>query len=211
MSEKWLINCEKSGVIRNAMRNLGIDAWSCDIEPSVDSSPYHIQADAIETAYNLDYAWDGMVFHPECTYLSNSGIHWNSRVYGRHASTLRAINFALKGWNAPIGKIAMENPRGQLGSVLGKSQDTVQPYEFGDDASKETRFWLKNLKPLERNPFLYLPGRKVVNSSGKTVQRWENQTDSGQNRLPPSADRSAKRAQTYPGIAKAIAEQWPTR
>lgn len=106
--------------------------------------------------------------------------------------------------------MCLENPRGRLGPVLrerfGVTPQTIQPYQFGDDASKATCLWLHELPPLV--PTERVPGRMVTLPSGKQVERWANQTDSGQNRLGPSPTRSMDRARTYPGPARAMSQQW---
>jgi hypothetical protein len=151
----------------------------------------------------LHIGWDMLIAHPPCTFLCSSGMHWTTRGLRPVEKTLDAIKFAEMLWDAPIPKICIENPVGCLStkSKLGKTYQTIQPYEFGDDASKKTCLWLKGLPPLV--PTQFIPGRMV---NGK--MRWSNQTDSGQNRLGPSDKRSNERARTYPGIAKAMADQW---
>lgn len=144
-----------------------------------------------------------MIAHPPCTYLCSSGLHWNSRVPERQQKTEEAIEFVKELLAAPIPHIALENPVGCLSSRLRKPDQIIQPYEFGEDASKKTCLWLKNLPLLV--PTKYVEPR-IVN--GKP--RWSNQTDSGQNKLPPSKDRWAKRSITYQGIADAMAKQWGT-
>jgi hypothetical protein len=103
--------------------------------------------------------------------------------------------------SAPIPRIAIENPRGHLSAAIGKPQQTVQPWQFGDDASKATCLWLKGLPSL-------IPSKPIAPRMIDGRPRWANQTDTGQNRLPPSAARAMLRAATYPGIASAMAEQW---
>lgn len=197
---RMLVACECSGVVRRAFQALGHDAWSCDLEPAQDGGP-HLQMDALAAA-GLP-GWDLMICHPECRYLSASGMHWTTRGLRDPALTEQAIKFAEALWQVPIPRVCLENPRGCLStrSILGKASQRIQPYQFGDDASKETWLWLRGLPNLE--PTDYIQPRWV---NGKP--RWANQTDSGQNRLGPSPDRSAKRAQTYPGIANAMAAQW---
>ena len=111
------------------------------------------------------------------------------------------IDFVLHLMNAPINKIAIENPIGCISTRIRKPDQYIQPYEFGEDASKKTCLWLKNLPKLK--PTKYIEPR-IIN--GK--KRWANQTDSGQNRLGPSDDRWKKRSQTYRGLAQAMANQW---
>jgi hypothetical protein len=195
-----LVACETSGAVRNAFRAAGHDAWSCDILPSDDDSPYHIIGDAIEAAYGQP--WDMLVAHPPCTYLAASGLHWNHRVPGRTAKTDAALQFVRILMNAPIHHIAIENPVGRISTAIRPADQYIQPHEYGHDASKRTGLWLKNLPAL--TPTAHVAPR-IVN--GKP--RWSNQTDSGQNRLGPSPDRWKRRSETYTGIAAAMATQWP--
>jgi hypothetical protein len=152
--------------------------------------------------------WDLMVAHPPCTYLSVSGMHWTARGLRDPALTQTALDFFARLMLAPIDRICIENPISVASTWLREPDQVVQPYEFGDDASKATALWLKNLPRLRVNPALRVSGRMVRDGDGVLRERWSNQTDSGQNRLAPSADRAAVRAQTYPGIARAMAEQW---
>lgn len=151
----------------------------------------------------LDDGWDLMVAHPPCTALAVSG----NRYYAGTEERLNGFYFVRDLLYAPIPKICVENPVGVISTYYGKPDQIIQPYEFGDDASKKTCLWLKNLPPLPILPALRVPGRRVEYGN-KTVERWENQTDSGQNRLPPSEDRAMLRSITYPGIARAMAETW---
>lgn len=198
-----LVACESSGVVRRAFRRLGYDAWSCDLLPAADGSEHHIVGDVRELLADVAFAerWDLMIAHPPCTYLCSSGLHWNRRRPGRAALTEEALLFVRDLMAAPIAHIAIENPVGCISTRIRKPDSIIQPYQFGDDASKTTCLWLKNLPALK--PTSYVEGRLV---NGK--RRWANQTDSGQNRLGPSADRSQKRSETYPGIASAMADQW---
>jgi hypothetical protein len=194
-----LVACEFSGVVREAFRAVDIEAWSCDLLPALDDSPYHIQGDVLKI---LDKGWDLMIAHPPCTYLCSSGLHWNKKRPGRAQKTEEALQFVETLMAAPIKRIAIENPIGCISSRIRLCDQIIQPYQFGDDASKSTCLWLKNL-PLLRGTN-YIPPRTTAN--GK--KRWSNQTDSGQNKLPPSKDRWALRSITYPGIAMAMAVQW---
>lgn len=197
-----LVACECSGVVRDAFIARGHDAWSCDIKGSALPGP-HYQCDV---RLVLDREWDLMIAHPECRYLTVAGIHWNNRKRGWD-ETEKAVSFFMELANAPIPKIAIENPTCIMSTRWRKYDQRFQPYEFGDDASKGTCLWLKNLPPLYAKPSQRFPGRWVV-YKGKLVERWSNQTDGGQNRLGPSSTRSADRARTYPGPAKAMSEQW---
>lgn len=192
-----LVGCERSGQVRRALRAVGHDAWSCDLIAADDGSPYHVQSDVLTI---LAEGWDAMIAFPECTYLCGSGIHWNNRRRGWER-TEQAIGFVLKLADAPIGQIAIENPIGILSTRWRKPDQIIQPYEFGDDASKKTCLWLKGLP-------LLVPTRRVAGRIVNGRERWSNQTDSGQNKLPPSVRRAAMRSETYPGIARAFASQW---
>lgn len=244
--------CEFSGVVRRAFRALGHDAYSCDILPAADGSPFHIQADVrlvlegwMPVQFSMDcdpegtgecrfgecldtcscirptqdgieyqelegvlYGrpedhpyWDLMIAHPPCTYLAVSGMHRTTRGLRDPQLTEDALDFVRCLLDAPIERIALENPVSVISSRIRKPTQIIQPYEYGHDASKKTCLWLKNLPPLVRTHYV-MP--RQVNG----LPRWANQTDSGQNRLPPTADRWALRSETYQGIADAMAEQW---
>jgi hypothetical protein len=194
-----LVACESSGVVREAFRSKGHDAWSCDLLPSEDGSLHHIEGDALEVAYGG--GWDLMIAHPPCTYLCSSGLHWNKRVEGREARTEAALGFVRMLMGAPIPRIAIENPVGRIGTAIRPADQYIQPYDFGEDASKRTGLWLKGLPKL-------VPTQRVAGRMVGGKERWSNQTDSGQNRLGPSEDRWQQRSRTYAGIAMAMAEQW---
>jgi hypothetical protein len=210
-----LIACECSGVIREAFRARGHDAYSNDIKPARDGSPFHIQDDARRA---VKLGWGLMIAHPDCTFLTISaawaykdGPYHQAVKPGtltgaaRRAAQVEAYEFFMELYNAPIPRVAMENPVGVVSTLFRKPDQIIQPYQFGDDASKATCLWLRGL-PLLR-PTQIVEGREVWHN-GRAVRRWANQTDSGQNRLPPSADRAHLRAETYAGVAAAMAEQW---
>jgi hypothetical protein len=149
----------------------------------------------------LDHDWDLMIAHPPCTFLCASGLHWNKRRPERAQQTEDALDFVRQLLDAPIARIALENPIGCISTRIRKPDQTIQPHQFGHDASKATCLWLKGLPPLASTDQIaprLVDGRK----------RWGNQTDSGQNKLPPSADRWKIRSETYQGIADAMANQW---
>lgn len=192
-----LVACEYSGRVRDAFLSRGHDALSCDLLPTDRPGP-HYQGNVFDI---LSDGWDLMIAHPPCTYLSVSGMHWTTRGLRDPQLTEDALDFVRKLMEAPIEKIALENPISIISSRIRKPDQFVQPWQFGHDASKKTCLWLKNLELLK--PTNIIEGR-IVN--GK--KRWGNQTDSGQNRLAPSEDRWKKRSETYQGIAEAMADQW---
>lgn len=194
---KILVACEFSGVVRDAFIRGGHDAWSCDLLPTEQGAP-HIQGDVSKI---LGWGWDLMIAHPPCTYLCSSGLHWNKRRPERAQLTEEAIRFVQLLLDAPIKMIALENPIGCISSRIRQPDQIIQPYMFGDDASKSTCLWLKGLPQLQPTD---LVAPRLVN--GK--RRWANQTDSGQNNLGPSEDRWRERSRTYDGIANAMAAQW---
>lgn len=208
-----IIGCESSGVVREAFRRRGHNVYSCDLLPADDGSPYHIQDDIFNA---LRRHWDMAILHPPCTYVSNSGIHWNHRTPGREEKTAAAIEFVDRLWRVPIKKMAIENPMGVLSTRWKPYSQRFQPNWFGDDASKWTCLWLRGLLPLRRTVFA-APRFVKVEGGGNSemlfpemagVARWANQTDSGQNKLSPSPDRWKERSRTYPGPAEAMAAQW---
>jgi site-specific DNA-cytosine methylase len=201
-----LVACEYSGTVRDAFTKLGHDAWSCDILPT-ESPGNHIQDDILK---HLDNNWDLMIAHPPCTYLSNAGIRWfNEEKYGEKAKLrkqlrLEALEFVKKLYYCNIPKICIENPVGYLNHNFKKPDQIVQPYFFGDEESKRTCFWFKNLKPLEHTKLVkpkiyayYKTGRKI----GKPI--YFHEYNSGK-------DRAKIRSKFWKGIAEAMAAQWGT-
>jgi len=192
-----LIACEYSGTVRDAFIAKGHDAMSCDLLPTDVPGP-HYQGDVFDIINN---GWDMMIAHPPCTYLSVSGMHWTARGLRDPQLTEDALDFVTRLMAASIPRIAIENPISVISSRIRKPDQIINPWQFGHDASKRTCLWLKNL-PLLTPTDIVEP--RIVN--GK--KRWANQTDSGQNRLPPSEDRWKIRSETYTGIAQAMAGQW---
>lgn len=193
---KVLIACEESGTVRDAFIAQGHEAMSCDLLPTRISGP-HYQGDVRDV---LDFPWDLMIAHPPCTHLSVSGsLHFPAKkLTGRQQA---AVSFFMMLAKSDIPKIAIENPIGIMSTLWRKPDQIIQPYEFGEDASKATCLWLKGLSKLTRTQ--RIQGRLV---NGR--ERWANQTDSGQNKLGPSDTRAKERSVTYPGIANAMATQW---
>jgi hypothetical protein len=192
---------------------------SCDLLSSEQPGPHH-QGDVREL---LGQEWDLLIAHPPCTYLSVSGMHWTTRGLRDPKLTEDALDFVRLFMDAPIERIAIENPVSVISSRIRKPDQIIQPYQFGHDASKKTCLWLKNLPalcPTEMiEPRMVCCGVTLPDGVGKhgcpdccgekaARPRWGNQTDSGQNKLPPSKDRWKLRSKTYAGIAQAMANQW---
>ena len=200
---KVLVACEFSGVVRDAFAARGHDAWSCDLLPSDKPGP-HYQCDVRDV---IGLGWGLMIAHPPCTYLCSSGMHWTARGLRDPKLTEDALEFVRALLGAPVHRIALENPVGAISTRIRKPDQSIQPWQFGHDASKRTCLWLKNLPLLK--PTKIVDGRVVgEDKRGWTIVRWANQTDSGQNRLGPSPTRWAERSVTYAGIAEAMADQW---
>jgi hypothetical protein len=208
-----LIGCEESQTVCLAFRALGFNAYSCDLKPCSGAYPYwHLQMDVFEAIKLKD--WHLGIFFPDCTYLTCSA-EWAYKAPPYHQKTkpstlvgkkriiarAAASDFFIRLYNCSIPKIAIENPVGVMSTIFRKPDQIIQPYQFGDDASKKTCLWLKNLPIL--TPTKYAEP-KLIN--GKP--RWSNQTANGQNKLSPSDDRAAIRSKTFPGIAQAMANQW---
>ena len=192
---KVLIACEYSGVVREAFTKAGHSAVSCDLLPT-DQPGVHYQGPIQNLLYTAE--WDMMIAFPPCTHLAVSGARYFK---DKREQQEDALDFVRQLMNAPIHYIAIENPVGVISSRIRRPDQIIQPYQFGEDASKKTCLWLKNLPKLA--PTKYMQGRYI---NGKL--RWSNQTDSGQNRLTPSPTRGHDRAKTYQGIADAMANQW---
>lgn len=192
---RLLVACEYSGIVRDAFAANGWDAWSCDLLPTERESKQHYQG-PVENLLAGD--WDMLIAFPPCTYLCSSGMHWTTRGKRDPQLTEDALTFVQLLLNAPIPRIALENPIGCISTRIRKPDQIIQPWQFGHPESKKTCLWLKNLPPLQPTAVLSLPASGV----------WANQTPSGQNRLSPSPDRWKERSKTYPGIAAAMASQW---
>jgi hypothetical protein len=198
---KVLVACEHTGVVRDAFVAAGHSAMSCDLLPDeskTNASHHHYQGNVCDL---LHEEWDLLIAHPPCTYLAASGMHWTTRGFRDLQLTEDALDFVQLLMNCNIPKIAIENPVGAISTRIRKADQYIQPYMFGHDASKKTGLWLKNLPKLQATKYIE---PRIIN--GKP--RWGNQTDSGQNKLSPSADRWKLRSATYEGIAVAMVQQW---
>lgn len=196
--KRILVGCEFSGVVRRAFRNRGFDAWSCDFLPSEDRSNQHIVGDVRD---HLNDGWDALIVaHPPCTRMCNSGVRWlHNPPPGKTIDEIRselddAAELFSDLWNAPIDRIAIENPvmhkyaKAKIRNFKPHSQ-SIQPWQFGHGETKRTCLWLKNLPALTPT--------NVVEGREQRVHR-----------MPPSPDRWKERSRTYPGIAAAMARQW---
>lgn len=151
-----LVGCESSGEIRDAFRRRGIEAWSNDLdceEAEGEFAEFHLVGDVL---HHIKHSgpWDLLIVHPPCTYLCSSGLHWNHRVPGRDQLTEEALQFVRELLDSDVPHIALENPRGRIGTAIRKADQTINPYNFGHDASKATCFWLKNLPKLRLGEFV---------------------------------------------------------
>lgn len=180
-----LVACEFSGVVRRAFRNLGHEAFSCDLLPAEDGDPHHIQADILEFLQK-SHNWDLMIAHPPCTHLAVSGARW---FHTKRREQNEALEFVRKLMFTDIPRIAIENPISIISSHIRKPDQVIQPWQFGHGETKATCLWLKNLPKL--TPTNIVEGREARI-----------------HKMPPGPDRWKERSRTYEGIAKAMAEQW---
>lgn len=189
-----LVACEFSGVVREAFRKKGHDAWSCDILPSSDNSQYHIQKD-IRDVYLKDY--DMMVAHPPCTFMCNSGVTWLKKDDSRWEELRKAHDLFMYLYNAPVRQIAIENPIPHRYALLPKYTQIIQPYEFGHPERKATCLWLKGL-----------PKLRGTNDVKSEMERLPKNQQQRIHYMSPSKNRGLERSVTFEGIAEAMAEQW---
>jgi hypothetical protein len=196
-----LIGCEASQTILTEFRIKGFNAYSCDLEDSYGNLPeYHLKMDIFEALSSKK--WDLLIAHPPCTYLCTSGIHWNKKNPDRNILTNQALDFVKKLMDSPIKNICIENPISIISSRIRKPDQIIRPYQFGDDSTKATCLWLKNLPKL--TPTNIVIPTKHITKNGSTYDKWWFDTC----RISNLKERSRVRSKTFPGIAKAIAEQW---
>lgn len=180
-----LVACEYSGRVRQAFRERGHDAWSCDLyEPAEDGSPWHRVGDAGLIAY--EGGWDMMIAHPPCTHLAVSGSRWFKDKAEQQAEALDFVRLLME---APIERIAIENPISVISSRIRKPDQIIQPWQFGHGETKATCLWLKGLPKL--TPTNIVSGREAR-----------------VHRMSPGPNRWKERSRTYQGIADAMADQW---
>lgn len=191
-----LVACEFSGTVRDAFAARGHDAWSCDLLPT-ERPGNHIQGDVLEV---INEGWDLMIAHPPCTYLANSGCRWLFEKEGRWQQLADGVSFFLALFNAPIPRIAIENPtphKWAAERIGSKYHQRVQPWEFGEPQKKGICLWLKNLPPLIATDIQYPP------TNPELAKEWEKVW-----REPPGKDQAKNRSKFFPSVAKAMAEQW---
>ena len=202
---KILVACEESQAVTKEFRFLGHEAYSCDILDCSGGHPeWHIQGDVLN---ELKKDWDMVLAFPPCTHLAVSGAaHFAAkRADGRQQE---GIDFFMEFTKLDhVPRVAIENPIGIMSKIYRKPDQIIQPYQFGEDASKRTCLWLKGLPILIET--CRVVGRMVTTPSGKLVERWANQCSNyGHDKTAPSPERSRIRSKTYSGIAKAMATQW---
>lgn len=211
-----LIGYSACSLTRAAFEAHGHDVWTCDLLPARDGSRKHLQCDVWDV---LGFPWDMAVLHPMCTYLTVSAAWaFTDGPYHQRVAPETLVGAARRDARAEAlanvrrllalpYPVAIENPSPSfINRAIRPPDQVVQPYDFGDDASKSTGLWLTRGLP-HLVSTLRVAGR-TVQHKGRTVERWANQTDAGQNRLGPSADRWLERSKTYPGIAAAMGAQW---
>ena len=180
-----LVACEYSGTVRDAFAARGHDAWSCDLLPT-ERLGNHIHGDVIQ---HLHRNWDLMIAHPPCTHLAVSGARWFK---DKQIEQADALDFVRRLLDAPIPRIALENPISIISSRIRKPDQIIQPWQFGHGETKATCLWLKNLPKL-------LPTNIVEGREARI------------HKMPPGPDRWKERSRTFEGIAQAMAEQWGGR
>lgn len=206
---KVLIACEESQAVTIEFRKLGIEAYSCDILDCSGGHPeWHIKEDVLKVINN---GWDMMIAFPPCTHLTVSGAaHWPNKI--KDGRQQQGIDFFMAMINAPINRIAVENPVGLMNTKLRSPEQIIRPFYFGDPSTKATCLWLKNLPPLKHYPQDDMYNKKTwvqpeyhFTKTGKRYDKWWFETCliSVKNGL-----RAKARSKTFPGIAKAMAEQW---
>lgn len=192
---KVLIACEYSGTVRDAFLAKGHDAISCDILPTDKQGP-HYQGDVFDI---IDDSFDLMIAHPPCTHLAVSGAAWFKY---KEKEQKEALEFVQRLLDAPIEKIALENPVSVISTRIRKPTQIIQPWQFGEPFSKKTCLWLKNLEPLQPTNIVD-KGEYTTYASGRTMPTWYAEAW----QLPP-AERAKLRSKTFQGIADAMADQW---
>lgn len=179
-----LVACEYSGRVRQAFRNRGHEAYSCDLLPSEDNSPYHFQTDVVDVIGN---GWDLLIAHPPCTHLAVSGARWFKDKKEEQQDALAFVYCLM--YEHEIKRVCIENPISIISSRIRKPDQIIQPWQFGHGETKATCLWLKNLPKLKPT--------KIVEGREARIHK-----------MAPSHNRWRERSRTYEGITSAMAEQW---
>ena len=202
---KVLIACEYSGTVRDSFIAMGHDVMSCDLLPTDKPGP-HYHGNVLDI---INDGWDLMIAHPPCTYLSVSGMHWTTRGLRNPQLTEDALEFVKQLMNAPVSRIAIENPISVISSKIRKPDQIIQPYWFGDSASKSTCLWLKNLPKLkptnmvDKGEFKEWIDKKTGKNKRQALWFFE-----ALQQAKNSAERRTLRSKTFKGMAEAMATQW---
>jgi len=216
---KVLLNCEESQTVTKAFRRLGHEAFSCDLKDCSGGHPeWHIKGDAIEVAHREH--WDLMIGFPPCTFLSSSGSQWLSHPADKHlpfnerrphpkypnrrVDMASSVEFVKALYHSPVSMVAIENPIGMLSSLWKNPDQIIQPWMFGDEATKSTCLWLKNLPKLSPTKIVG-KGERVYFSSGKSHPKWYAEALA---KAKTPEERRTLRSKTFQGIADAMANQW---
>lgn len=192
---RLLVACECSGTVRDAFRARGHDAWSCDLDPCESDPQWHIQGDVLPL---LTDGWDMMVAHPPCERLCVSGARWKYEKAGWPEEQAESLKFVRALLDAPIPKIALENPVGIISTKIRKPDQVIQPWMFGHPETKASCWWLKNLPRLH-------PTHK---RDDLFCEQEPTERTARVHKLPPGPMRKKLRSWRYTGIAKAMADQW---
>lgn len=200
---RWLIAMECSGVLRDALRARGHDAWSCDVKPCESDPRWHIQGNVFSHTV-VNGGWDAMVAHPECTFLTKAGarhmvISWREHMQRASVEMVKAL------WAFPIRYKAIENPSGRLSTLWRKPDQTIQPWQFGHEEFKGICWWLDGLPPLKPTRILTPPLKGTQEYNRWSRVHWEGPGNKG---YGGEGDRQTRRSRTLQGIAEAIADQW---
>jgi site-specific DNA-cytosine methylase len=202
-----LIACEFSGTVREAFRDRGHFAYSCDLLSTEIPGP-HFKMDVLKI---LDGGWDLLIGHPPCTYLSTVGNKWFKTQPERHGKREAAFQFFMALYNAPIPRVALENPQGYLNTAFRKPNQTIHPWYFGDPFHKRTCLWLRGLPKLQ----YYIEDTLFAASTATSEPTFEHYDKNGRGKRwcemlvrLPQAERWKARSKTFQGIANAMAEQW---
>lgn len=190
-----LVGCEFSGVVREAFRKRGHQAYSCDLRPAEDGSPYHLQMDLLELL-SEGYPWDFGIFHPPCTHLAVSGAKWfeQKRKDGRQQ---QAIEFFMECCCSGLKRWVVENPVCIMSKLYRKPDQIIQPWQFGHTEQKKTCLWLQNVPLLKATNNVYEQMMLLPKNQRERLHYFS-----------PSESRERERSKTYQGIANAMAEQW---